>query len=341
MKLRWLLLGPLVTASLVPAIAVTAARVLDLPEGAWVRLVSFTPFAALLYLVALLLLLPACLRGRGLWRGTARLLAVAALLGVVVHAYWASGPYLTPSAVASSDQSGDRSNHQLHVMTSNLRYGRADTAQVVELAVRHRVDVLVVEEVTPQALAGLQAAGIRTVFPHSVGKAEPGPRGTMVFSRTPLTKVSRLATGFGSYATDVRLGATADARDTSLHLLAVHPRPPLGAAAQWRADQLVVRQAARGLERPTMVVGDLNATMDHAPMRELVGQGFDDAATQARSRWQPTWPSAGVVSRFGVVVPPLLAIDHILVNHGLRAVRTESYTVDATDHRALVAVLRP
>lgn len=139
---------------------------------------------------------------------------------------------------------------------------------------------------------------------------------------------------------DVRLTGATAAR-SSVHLLAVHPRPPIGAAAQWRADQMVVRQAARGLERPTMVVGDLNATMDHAPMRELVGRGYDDAATQARSRWQPTWPSAGVVSRFGVVVPPLLAIDHVLVNHGLHAVRPESYTVGATDHRALVAAIRP
>ena len=66
-----------------------------------------------------------------------------------------------------------------------------------------------------------------------------------------------------------------------------------------------------------------------------------DAATQARSRWQPTWPSAGVVTRMGFTVPPLLAIDHVLVNDGLRAVRTDSYVVGYTDHRALVATLVP
>ena len=104
---------------------------------------------------------------------------------------------------------------------------------------------------------------------------------------------------------------------------------------------MAVRRSAGGLAGPTVVAGDLNATMDHAPMRELVGRGFRDAATEARSRWQPTWPSAGMVSRFGVTVPPLLAIDHVLVDEGLRAVATRSYPVPGTDHRALVATLSP
>jgi endonuclease/exonuclease/phosphatase (EEP) superfamily protein YafD len=83
----------------------------------------------------------------------------------------------------------------------------------------------------------------------------------------------------------------------------------------------------------------MNATMDHASLRGLVTDGFQDAATQARSGWQPTWPSAGEVSGFGVPAPPLIAIDHVLVRGGLRAVRTTTYEVDGTDHRALVARL--
>ena len=88
-----------------------------------------------------------------------------------------------------------------------------------------------------------------------------------------------------------------------------------------------------------MIVGDLNATMDHAPMRELVGRGYDDAATQAASGWQPTWPAAGEVSRFGLAVPSLLPIDHVFLSTGLRAVSTESVTIAGTDHRALVATV--
>ncbi len=74
MKLRWLLLGVLTTLVLVPALLLTTARLLDLPGGTWVRLVAFTPYALVLYAAALLLLLLAWWRGRGFWRGTARVL---------------------------------------------------------------------------------------------------------------------------------------------------------------------------------------------------------------------------------------------------------------------------
>jgi endonuclease/exonuclease/phosphatase (EEP) superfamily protein YafD len=74
-------------------------------------------------------------------------------------------------------------------------------------------------------------------------------------------------------------------------------------------------------------------------MRALVASGYSDAATQAHSRWQPTWPASGQVTRFGVPLPSLVPIDHVLVKGGLHALRTESVEIDGTDHRALVAVV--
>lgn len=325
MRVRWLVVGVLVALLLVPAGLVTAARLLDPPVLLGVRLVAFTPYALPLYLLALLLLVVAAVRGRGRWRGVAGLLAVLALVGTAVHAYWAREPYLSktdPAAVAT-----------LQVMTTNLRLGLADTAQVVRLAARHDVDVLVLEEVTPRAFNGLRAAGIDDVFSYVAGGPEPRSRGTMVFSRWPLGEKQRLDAGYGTYVVDVALPLG------TVHLLAVHPQAPKGSVRDWLADQEVIRAAADRLSGPTMIVGDLNATMDHASMRGLVADGFQDAATQARSGWQPTWPSAGQVSRFGVSAPPLIAIDHALVRGGLRAVRTSTYAVDGTDHRALVAAL--
>ena len=334
MKLRWLLFALLVLLVLVPAGLVTAARALDLPGGTWVRLVAFTPAAGLLYVVGLLLLVFPAVRGRGFWRGAARLLAVLSLAGVALHAWWASPPYVgKPAAVSVGRQA------PVHVMTVNLRFGRADTARVVRLAVAQRIDVLVLEEVTPQALSGLEQAGLGDLLPHRAGRPATGPRGTMVFSRTALSNVRPLHTGFASYTMDVRLRRLTKASGGRVHLLAAHPRPPMGPATRWRADQMVVRHAARALSGPAMLVGDLNATMDHLPLRELVGRGYDDAATQATSRWQPTWPSAGVVTELGFPVPSLLAIDHVLLANGPRAVRTESVTVGSTDHRALVVAV--
>ena len=101
----------------------------------------------------------------------------------------------------------------------------------------------------------------------------------------------------------------------------------------------MIRRQAVALDGPVVLAGDFNATMDHRWMRELVGRGFDDAVVQARSRWQPTWPSAGEVSVLGLRPPSLLQLDHVLVNRGLRARGTMSLTIPGTDHRAVLAVL--
>jgi endonuclease/exonuclease/phosphatase family metal-dependent hydrolase len=119
----------------------------------------------------------------------------------------------------------------------------------------------------------------------------------------------------------------------------------VGDADQWWADQRVIRLATADGDGPTLVAGDLNATMDHKPMRQLLAAGYADAATEAKSRWQPTWPSSGEVTLLGVPVPSMLAIDHVLVQGGsqqaLRPVQTQTFTVFGTDHRALVAALDP
>ena len=69
-----------------------------------------------------------------------------------------------------------------------------------------------------------------------------------------------------------------------VHLIAVHPRPPIGDVAGWRVDQGVIRHAARATVRPHDGRRRPQRDMDHVPMRTLVGIGFEDAATQADSR---------------------------------------------------------
>ncbi|MGA8211927.1 MAG: hypothetical protein WB798_17445, partial [Nocardioidaceae bacterium] len=166
MRLRWLLLGPALVGLLVVSAAVTAARVLAPTGGTWVRLAAFTPYATGLYLAAFLLLLPAVAGGRRFWRGLAGLAATAALLGLVMHVAWASGPFLGDPGTPATTATATEPARQLRVMTSNLMFGGADVALVVAAAEDHEVDVLVVQEVTAAALRGLEDAGVDRVLPH-------------------------------------------------------------------------------------------------------------------------------------------------------------------------------
>lgn len=322
MKLRWLLLGLVVVLLVVPAGALTVARVVQSPGGAWVRLVAFTPYALALYLVALVLLLLAWGRARGRWRPLARTLALAALAGTLLHAWWLAPAFVGGEVAAARGK-------PLRVMTVNLMLGQGSPAEVVELAVEQQVDVLVLEEVDASALARLRAAGLDEAFGHEVGEPAPGAAGTMVLATRPLGPARELDTAFVGFETEVG-GVT---------VVAAHPRPPTGDVGDWVADHRAVRRAAYDREQPAMIVGDLNATTDHRVLRELAARGYRDAATEARSRWQPTWPADGQVGVLGVVVPPMLALDHVLVNDGLRPLETRAFDVDGTDHRALLAVL--
>jgi len=97
--------------------------------------------------------------------------------------------------------------------------------------------------------------------------------------------------------------------------------------------------AAVAASGPTLVAGDFNATLDHQPMRELDGRGFQDAAALANSGWQPTWPASDEVSILGVPVPAMLQLDHVVVDDAFGVVDTEAVSIRGTDHRAVVATL--
>jgi endonuclease/exonuclease/phosphatase family metal-dependent hydrolase len=217
-------------------------------------------------------------------------------------------------------------------MTSNLQFGRGDTTAVVRTVASEDVDVLVLGEVTPKALDRLLAAGLAELLPHRGGEAVVGADGTMAFSRYPLTTARPLRLGKGGV--DVQVAAPEPFR-----LLAVHANYPLEGAGRWLADLELIRdRTASAVDQgPTLVVGDFNATHDHEPMRAVLEAGVRDAAEEAGSGWQPTWPT----KRYGQGwVWPLLTIDHVLSSPHFVAVRTHTVEIPRTDHLALVAHLR-
>jgi endonuclease/exonuclease/phosphatase family metal-dependent hydrolase len=248
--------------------------------------------------------------------------AVIASLGLAVEAW-----VLVPLFVGGGDGKSD-----LTVMTSNLQFGRGDTTAVVRAVAGEDVDILVLEEVTPKALDRLLEAGLAELLPHRGGEAVVGANGTMAFSRFPLTTSRPLQLGKGGV--DVQVAAPEPFR-----LLAVHANYPLEGAGRWLADLKTIRDRTTAAvdQGPTLVVGDFNATHDHEPMRAVLGAGVRDAAEEAGSGWQPTWPT----KRYGQDwVWPLLTIDHVLTSRQFDAVHTESQAIPRTDHLALVAELR-
>ena len=282
---------------------------------------SFVPFALLGYVVAAggLLVVRRGLAGR--WRTAATLTVVLCLVGVLVHVVLLAPAYVGRHASGRPD---------VTVMTANLRLGQADPAAVVRIARDARADVVVLEEVDSSEYAAL--AGLKDALPYAAGAPEPGSIGTVIFSRYRLDGLTPVPVSKSAWA--VHVDAT-----RPFWVLGLHTSQPMAWPDAWREDFAQVDHAVRGAPGPLVIAGDFNATLDHAPMRRLLRLGFADAARQANSGWQPTWPGDSTAAGglpFGLSV---VALDHVLTTKEFSAISTSTYHVPGSDHRALVARL--
>jgi len=318
-RLRVIVFWLALAAFVVSALVLTVCRVVE-PSGRFgIAAVAFTPLAIPLYAVALVLagVRLAMVRRR---RGPALPLVLVAVVGLLLHVWWYA-PQLTGANPPPAEDATP-----LVVVTANLRLGEADGVELVRAVFDEHADLLVVQEVTQALLADMDRAGLAELLPYRVGEPGGSATGTMAFARVELTDQVRVPTSLGSWG--FAMG--------DLRVLAVHPTYPVDASG-WARDHGVIAEAVAD-QRPDLVLGDFNATMDHVQMRALVDDGYRDVGELDNGGWLPTWPAEG---RFDWLGLPLAQIDHVLVGSELAALGMHTVEVPATDHRAVVARVAP
>ncbi|MFD1717785.1 endonuclease/exonuclease/phosphatase family protein [Georgenia deserti] len=320
-----------------------AIAVRALPAGAFV-------------LVGVIILIVALVRKIG-FRGGNRTLALAlvlVLVGVGHAGYlWTRGlenpAELGPDRGLRPTEEGDGA---ITLLTYNTAGGRTTSEEVANLAEQSGADVLVLPE------AGPEFAEQTASFLASADETY------QIFTRRAPEEQSDSVPGSGDDGEDERpefIGHTAvlvssnlgeyvrnETAQTTLGALRVEPASGVGpvvvgvhAAApvrdqheEWLGD-LETIMALCGSSGPdgVVVAGDFNATLDHAPMRDL-GRCVD-ASVEAGIGGIATWPSN---------LPQLVGapIDHVLVDAA--AYEVGQGRVDEagdSDHRGLVVRIRP
>ncbi|GAA3202935.1 endonuclease/exonuclease/phosphatase family protein [Nonomuraea roseoviolacea] len=294
-----------------PFAAWAVTRVAGLERGSLpTQLMTATPYAAAGSLIPLLM----AALGRRRAATAVALVATAAL-----------GASVLPRALGTADATPGR---PLRVLTLNMLFGRADPDAVMDLVHRLDPDVLSTQELTPGAVEELDALGLKTLMPHRVLQAEWSATGSGLFSKHPLVAMPELAPTVGHHMPAARIALPGGA---AIEFVDVHPYPPLGPqAVEWSEALGRLPSASKDVVR--VLAGDFNASLDHAPMRGVLSRGYKDAADQVGAGLVPTWPA-------NKRVPPIITIDHVLVDHRVGVREVSVHTVPGTDHRAVFAEL--
>ncbi len=300
---------------LVPFLVWAVIRLGGWERGPVVQLFAFTPYvAAAAWVPAVLALVTRR------WTVGAVAVLIAILLASAV----------APRAVPSRDQ-GPTVGVRLNVMTSNMLFGGADAATIVKLVSEHDIAVLAVQEFTTEGKEALAAAGLGALLPYSSLADEPKADGSGVYSRYPITAPGAERNGGGF----MQAHATVDVPGAGPVVVeSAHPLAPYASSVlkQWRQDLLAEPRADRS-EVPRILLGDFNATLDHAPLRELISRGYRDAADATGKGLIGTWGPYD-----GDPIPPV-TIDHVLVDERIGVREVSIHPIPGSDHRAVIAGL--
>jgi len=266
---------------------------------------------------------------------TAPRLAVLLAIPAVTLLIWQLPPLKRISyqaATRPSRESGSPPTRvELRLLTVNAQGGAADPAALLRTVRQHDVDVLAVQELTPQMGSRLAAAGLAQLLPFSHLDPRPGGYGTGLWARWPLTPLPPVP-GLTTAAPRARIDPLAGRPVT---LTAVHPLPPVsGQADIWQRELALIRQTLATVDEPQVVAGDFNASRDHRPFRDLLAAGFLDCADSGQRRWWPgfTWPAAG-----GML--PVMRLDHVLVSRPATVRMARAIRVPLTDHHGVLAAI--
>ncbi|MEP6797802.1 MAG: endonuclease/exonuclease/phosphatase family protein [Lapillicoccus sp.] len=292
----------------------------------WVDLVTpeTTAVQALVPVWGLALVLVVAFAGALRHRGVALAGVLPALVVLVVF-----GASLRSQTVATSPADPTA----VTVMSSNLEYGQADAGQVVAAVKDHGVAVLVLAEVTPEALTRLDARGLTTLLPYAAGTAEEGASGTVIRSRYPLTAIGSDEQPHGPQLGFRSPLARVERPGAPFLVKGVHTLPPT-AWPQWWVDDLASLAALQDGEPtsvPLVLAGDFNASADHPAYRRMA-DGLTDVNRAAGGGWIRTWPH-------GWPVPAFVQLDHVLVR-GFDTVAAGTVVLDGTDHAAVWGTVR-
>jgi len=254
-----------------------------------------------------------------------RALTVVAVVLAVGQVVWMSKLYETGQGVAAPSGSAT-----LHLVTANTLLDNPEMARLAADLAGTGADVILLQEITPEHVTELRAAGLLDDYPHQVLDPLPGYQGGVILSKLPIISGRPIdVAGFPMTRADI---ATATG---TIRLINVHTVAPVteSQARRWRAQLHALAQMQPPVPGALVLAGDFNATQDHAPMAALLAGGMRDAFNEAGHGIGATWP------QWSGPIFPLMRLDHVLVSDSVVVLSAQVQANPGSDHRRLAVDL--
>ena len=211
----------------------------------------------------------------------------------------------------------------LRVMIFNVLTQNHNHVAVIEQVLRVDADIVCLLETDETWRLSLEPLRVR--YPHRVEQLDDGPFSIACYTRLSLKSSEvRRFTVWGLPSVLLNL----DHLGAPLTFIGIHADAPLGRlkAQEWRSQFTQMGSIVAGIGGEVIVAGDFNATPWCEGMRLLC----EKSGLQFRSVdpvWPPTW---------GLNLPVMIPIDHVLVKGGLRVQKREVGPDLGSDHRSVV-----
>jgi len=252
-----------------------------------------------------------------------RVMSAAAIVLALAHLGWTLPEWRSASAAPRAGV-GDVT---LKVASSNVFLGNPDVTDLGRELLALDVDVIVIQELTPWQVRLFADAGLMGEYPYQLLMPQRDATGSGMMSRLPFVDAEFRDIGGSSMPV-----ATIDDQGVLVDVVGVHVQAPVsdGARRLWTDQLRELSEMTAVADRPMVLAGDFNATLQHDNLRSIDGAGAYDALVDRGKGWIATWPR-------GRFYPPLLRLDHIFATDNTRAIRAGLGNGTGSDHRPIWA----
>lgn len=246
----------------------------------------------------------------------------------VVCLIWLAAPVMWPDAPPAVGADAPR----LTIAQGNVFYSNPSPGEALDALFATGADVVAITEYSEAAAALVAGDGAAARYPYLAANADLTRAGVALFSRYPIEQIE-----LGPIGRSQGVVAVLDVAGRSVRLAVVHPQPGTSGRglSTWSDDLATI--ADRFVPDDTtfdasVLVGDFNATRWHPAFRDLLDRGWTDAHEQIGQGWSASWPNDRVW-------PPMVRIDHALVDGGAVALAARNLTLAGSDHAGFVVEL--